>query len=114
MIDPKLIAKVPKVELHDHLDGGLRPQTVIELARENNVALPSYDAGELKEVFVRGCRQKSLSLLNTVLHVYGTHISIDALLEIYSNLSRALVRGSRLHISHVLYAVDTLFQRYQH
>ena len=62
MIDPKLIAKVPKVELHDHLDGGLRPQTVIELARENNVALPSYDAGELKEVFVRGCRQKSLSL----------------------------------------------------
>jgi adenosine deaminase len=29
---PEAIRRAPKVLLHDHLDGGLRPQTVIELA----------------------------------------------------------------------------------
>ena len=42
------IRRAPKVLLHDHLDGGLRPQTVIDLAREVDYQhLPSTDAGEL-------------------------------------------------------------------
>ena len=28
------IRRAPKVLLHDHLDGGLRPQTIVELARQ--------------------------------------------------------------------------------
>ena len=31
---PDQIRRIPKVVLHDHLDGGLRPQTIIELDRE--------------------------------------------------------------------------------
>ncbi len=31
---PEQIKRIPKVVLHDHLDGGLRPQTIIELAQE--------------------------------------------------------------------------------
>src|SRR5699024_2211396 len=34
MIDSDVIASLPKVELHDHLDGGLRPATIVELAAE--------------------------------------------------------------------------------
>ncbi len=33
-LDLATIHAAPKVLLHDHLDGGLRPQTVIELARD--------------------------------------------------------------------------------
>ena len=40
--------RYPKVLLHDHLDGGLRPRTVIELASEFGYAgLPSTDFDDL-------------------------------------------------------------------
>ena len=43
-----ILQAMPKVLLHDHLDGGVRPQTVIDLAREQNYTkLPTTDAGEL-------------------------------------------------------------------
>ena len=37
-------ARRPKVLLHDHLDGGLRPRTVVELAAETGYELPVTDA----------------------------------------------------------------------
>lgn len=46
------IADLPKVSLHDHLDGGLRPQTIIELADETGIRLPVGDAEELRDWFV--------------------------------------------------------------
>ena len=57
-----MIKKIPKVELHDHLDGGVRPQTVIELAKKYNVNLPSNNTDELTIWFARGADRKSLSL----------------------------------------------------
>jgi adenosine deaminase len=63
MVTDEMIKKIPKVELHDHLDGGLRPQTIIELADEQSVAdLPSRDPKELAEWFHRGANRKSLAL----------------------------------------------------
>ncbi|MBQ0070759.1 MAG: adenosine deaminase [Spirochaetales bacterium] len=62
MLSKEIIRKVPKVELHEHLDGGLRPETIIELAKEQGVVLPSEDPQELKEWFIRGCNEKSLVL----------------------------------------------------
>ncbi len=57
------IKKVPKVLLHDHLDGGLRPQTIVELAKDVNYRqLPTSDAGELSEWFHRGANRGSLPL----------------------------------------------------
>ncbi|WP_407318583.1 adenosine deaminase [Isoptericola halotolerans] len=41
------IPDLPKVLLHDHLDGGLRPQTVLELAAEVGHELPADDAESL-------------------------------------------------------------------
>ena len=37
MIPYDIIKRIPKVELHDHLDGGLRPSTVIDLARKYDI-----------------------------------------------------------------------------
>jgi adenosine deaminase len=52
-LDVELIRRAPKVLLHDHLDGGLRPATVAELARESGYAgLPTYDPGELAAWFL--------------------------------------------------------------
>ncbi|WP_458318775.1 adenosine deaminase [Mycolicibacterium brisbanense] len=41
----------PKVSLHDHLDGGLRVETILELAEERNIALPAGDAEGLRAWF---------------------------------------------------------------
>ncbi|MGA2123073.1 MAG: adenosine deaminase [Acidimicrobiales bacterium] len=52
-LTPELIRRAPKVLLHEHLDGGLRPETVIELAREVDYrALPTQDPEELRRWFV--------------------------------------------------------------
>jgi adenosine deaminase len=45
------ITALPKVSLHDHLDGGLRPQTIIELADGIGLELPANDATALGEWF---------------------------------------------------------------
>ena len=46
------IHKLPKTDLHLHLDGSMRPSTIIELAREQKVDLPSFDVGELTNMLV--------------------------------------------------------------
>jgi len=57
----EIIRSVPKVLLHDHLDGGLRPQTVIELANEAKYnKLPTKDPAELAEWFHRGANKGNL------------------------------------------------------
>ena len=49
---PELIRKLPKNDLHVHLDGCLRLPTLIELARQHQVALPSQtEEGMLEKVF---------------------------------------------------------------
>lgn len=61
MITENIIRKVPKVLLHDHLDGGLRPETLIDLAKERNYKkLPTEDSGELAEWFHRGANKGNL------------------------------------------------------
>ncbi|MDC7247459.1 MAG: adenosine deaminase, partial [Sphaerochaetaceae bacterium] len=58
----EIIKQVPKVELHDHLDGSMRPSTIIELAQQHDIQLPSQDPEELQMWFQRGCERKSLPL----------------------------------------------------
>ena len=51
---------LPKVSLHDHLDGGLRPQTIIELGQEIGLELPATDADSLADWFVDSCSAGNL------------------------------------------------------
>jgi adenosine deaminase len=59
-LSPELIRAVPKVLLHDHLDGGLRPATVLELAREAGHPLPAEDADSLGRWFTESADSGSL------------------------------------------------------
>jgi adenosine deaminase len=60
-LNPDLLQQLPKVLLHEHLDGGLRPGTVIDLAGEcGYAALPTKDPRELGEWFHRGANKGSL------------------------------------------------------
>ena len=54
------IASLPKISLHDHLDGGLRPQTIIELAEKVGHPLPATTAPELAEWFSTNANSGSL------------------------------------------------------
>ena len=54
------IIDLPKVLLHDHIDGGLRPQTIIELASKINLPLPSHEASAFQELIYEACNQGSL------------------------------------------------------
>ena len=61
MSSEPIIRSTPKVLLHDHLDGGLRPSTVIELANELKYnKLPTKDPGELGEWFHEGANKGNL------------------------------------------------------
>lgn len=63
------ILALPKVVLHDHLDGGLRPSTLIELAAEVGHVLPSTDPEELAAIFVKNASSGDLvSYLATFVH----------------------------------------------
>lgn len=61
MTPEKVINELPKVLLHDHLDGGLRTSTIIELARDEGYKkLPRSEPGELAEWFHRGANKGNL------------------------------------------------------
>src|SRR4051794_32252262 len=60
-LNPDTLRRAPKVLLHDHLDGGLRPQTVLELAdAAGYTALPADDADELGRWFRQAADSGSL------------------------------------------------------
>jgi adenosine deaminase len=46
--DPKY-NDIPKTEIHCHLEGAIRTQTIIDIAKEYNLKLPSYNAHELDQ-----------------------------------------------------------------
>ena len=58
---PEIVRALPKVCLHEHLDGGARPATLIELAAETDYrGLPHDDPEKLGIWFFEGANKKSL------------------------------------------------------
>ncbi|RNL85526.1 adenosine deaminase [Halostreptopolyspora alba] len=58
-IDYETIRRLPKVLLHDHLDGGVRPDTLVELAAESDYdGLPATDPDRLRDWFAAGTRSQ--------------------------------------------------------
>jgi adenosine deaminase len=59
-LDLEAVHAFPKVSLHDHLDGGLRPQTIIELAADVGYSLPADHADDLGRWFAESADSGSL------------------------------------------------------
>jgi adenosine deaminase len=86
------IRDAPKVLLHDHLDGGLRPATVIELADAVGYRdLPSMDAAELGGWFLAAAHSGSLvRYLETFGHTVGVMQTADALVRVAAECAEDL------------------------
>ncbi|MDF4253797.1 adenosine deaminase [Streptomyces sp. WMMB303] len=86
------IHRAPKVLLHDHLDGGLRPATIVELARETGYdALPATDAAELEVWFRESADSGSLErYLETFTHTVGVMQTRDALFRVAAECAEDL------------------------
>ena len=78
------IREAPKVVLHDHLDGGLRPGTIVELAEETGYPdLPTEDPEELGDWMTQGADRKDLLLyLETFAHTVGVMQTRDSLARV--------------------------------
>ena len=50
--DRSLLTRLPKAELHCHLDGSVRPATLLELGREHRTPMPASDVDELREFMI--------------------------------------------------------------
>jgi adenosine deaminase len=85
------VRRAPKVLLHDHLDGGLRAATVIELARESGHTLPTTDPEELSAWFSTGAHRHDLDLyLETFEHTVGVMQTKDALQRVAAECAEDL------------------------
>ncbi len=78
--------------LHDHLDGGLRPSTIVDLAREYGYdGLPTLDPDALTAHIRRGADRKSLELyLDTFAHTVGVMQERDAIIRVAAECAEDL------------------------
>jgi adenosine deaminase len=104
------IRRAPKVLLHDHLDGGLRPQTVIELADASGYRdLPTTDVAELGTWFRNAADSGSLErYLETFAHTCGVMQDEAALVRVAAEAVEDLASDGVVY-AEVRYAPE-LFQ----
>ncbi|WP_017539667.1 adenosine deaminase [Nocardiopsis halophila] len=107
---PDQIRRAPKVLLHDHLDGGLRPATVAELAAESGYdRLPATDPAELGRWFRDAADSGSLErYLETFSHTVGVMQTRPALVRVAAEAAEDLAADGVVY-AEVRYAPE-LFQ----
>jgi adenosine deaminase len=92
MLRQDTVLAAPKALLHDHLDGGLRPATIVDLAAEFGYdGLPTTDPDELAAWVRRGADRKSLELyLETFEHTVGVLQERDAIIRVAAECAEDL------------------------
>jgi len=91
---PEQIKRLPKAVIHDHLDGGLRPQTIIDLAAEMGYTkLPTTDAAKLADWFEESCNSGSLvRYLETFEHTIAVMQSRENIIRVARECALDLAR----------------------
>ncbi len=98
MLDPDLIRRSPKVVLHDHLDGGLRPSTIIELAGDAGHRLPTTDPDDLAAWFLQGGEGRDLvTYLATFEHTVAVLQTTEALERVAAETVEDLADDGVVH-----------------
>jgi adenosine deaminase len=110
--DGEQIRQAPKVLLHDHLDGGLRPGTVAELAREVGwEELPEGDADRLAGWFRAAADSGSLErYLETFRHTVGVMQTREALVRVAAECAEDLAADGVVY-AEVRYAPELHLER---
>ncbi|QXV59869.1 adenosine deaminase [Amycolatopsis sp. TNS106] len=111
-IPEAVLARAPKVLLHDHLDGGLRPATVAELAEQTGYrALPTSDPVELGRWFRDAADSGSLvSYLETFAHTCGVMQTEEALVRVAAEAVEDLAADGVVY-AEVRYAPELFVER---
>jgi adenosine deaminase len=106
------IRRAPKVLLHDHLDGGLRPTTLIELARQVRYdRLPTTNADDLANWFVEACGSGSLErYLETFAHTLGVMQTREALVRVAAECVEDLAEDGVVY-AEIRYAPELHLER---
>jgi adenosine deaminase len=112
MLTLAAIRQAPKVLLHDHLDGGLRPATIVDLAHEQGYdRLPTTDPDDLAAWFRRGADRKSLELyLETFAHTVGVLQERDAIVRVAAECAEDLAADGVIY-AEVRYAPELSTER---
>jgi adenosine deaminase len=107
-----IIRRAPKALLHDHLDGGLRPQTVIELAEESGYqGLPAREAEALSRWFSEAAYSGSLErYLDTFQHTVGVTQTAPALARVARECAEDLAADGVVY-AEVRYAPELHVQK---
>ncbi|MHB8459324.1 MAG: adenosine deaminase [Candidatus Limnocylindrales bacterium] len=112
MVTAEAIRRAPKALLHDHLDGGLRPATIVDLAAESGYrGLPTTDVAELARWIQRGADRKSLELyLETFVHTVGVMQERDAIVRVAAECAEDLAADGVVY-AEVRYAPELSVER---
>ncbi|HEY3262182.1 MAG TPA: adenosine deaminase, partial [Pseudonocardiaceae bacterium] len=110
-LTPDAIRTAPKVLLHDHLDGGLRPSTVVELAEAAGHRLPETDADELARWFRAVADSGSLErYLATFAHTVGVMQDRESLIRVAAECAEDLAADGVVY-AEVRYAPELHTER---